>query len=66
MEYSTAVALREDWGEKPCDHEHLEKETYVGTYLVTWVCPHCGREFKIAEKLEMDMKRNHVANSLCC
>lgn len=57
MEYVDALKLKEEWGDKPCDHPVLVKEKYVGTFLVTWVCTTCGREFTIAEKMEMYQQR---------
>jgi hypothetical protein len=59
MEYYIALKVKEEWGTKPCDHPHLEKETYSGAYLVTWVCTQCGQEFTIPQKLEMDEIRKH-------
>lgn len=63
MEYSVAQKVKEAWGAKPCNHPHLEKEYYVGAFLVNWVCTQCGKEFKIADKLEMDQKRKSEVNS---
>jgi hypothetical protein len=57
MEYLIAKKLQEEWGDRPCDHPALEKETYVGAFLITWVCTTCGKEFTIAEKLEMYQSR---------
>jgi hypothetical protein len=57
MEYNDAQKLREQWGGKPCDHIHLEKMYYAGAFLIVYGCLHCGREFTIAEKLEMDKSR---------
>jgi hypothetical protein len=57
MEYYLAQKVKDAWGKKPCDHPHLEKEYYVGAFLVNWVCTQCGKEFTIAEKLEMYQTR---------
>ena len=57
MEYLIAKKRREEWGDKHCDHPVLEKETYTGAFLITWVCTTCGKEFTIAEKLEMYQAR---------
>jgi hypothetical protein len=57
MEYSVAQKVKDEWGKKPCDHPHLEKEYYGGAFLINWVCIQCGKEFTIAEKLEMDRIR---------
>jgi hypothetical protein len=57
MEYIVAQRIKDEWGKKPCYHKHLEKEYYGGAFLVNWVCTTCGKEFTIAEKLEMDQAR---------
>ena len=57
MVYSEAQKVKEAWGNEPCDHQHLEKEYYGGAFLINWVCIQCGKEFTIAEKLEMDQSR---------
>jgi hypothetical protein len=57
MEYFAAQKQKEAWGDKPCDHPHLEKEYYVGCFLINYVCTQCGREFSIPEKLERDLTR---------
>ena len=54
MEYYAAQKVKESWGDKPCDHPSLEKEYYVGAFLINYVCTQCGREFSIADKLQMD------------
>jgi hypothetical protein len=60
MEYYAAQKVKDAWGKKPCDHIHLEKEYYVGAYLVNWVCTMCGKEFSISDKLEMDQTRKRI------
>jgi hypothetical protein len=57
MEYYAAQKIKELWGEKPCDHPHLEKEYYVGAFLVNYVCTQCGKEFTIAEKHDLYLSR---------
>ena len=54
MEYTVAQKVKKEWGKKECDHPHLEKEYYVGAFLINYICTSCGKEFTIAEKLEMD------------
>lgn len=54
MEYYSVQKLKESWGDKPCDHPKLEKEYYVGAFLINYVCTQCGKEFSIADKLEME------------
>jgi hypothetical protein len=57
MEYVVAQKIRESWGEKACDHPHFEKEYYIGAFLVNYVCTQCGKEFTIADKMELDESR---------
>lgn len=61
MEYYALQQLKENWGEKPCDHPHLEKVYYAGAFLIAYACTSCGEEFTIARKMEMDeMRRQNV------
>ena len=60
MEYYVAQKIKEAWGKKPCEHPHLEKEYYVGAFLINYVCTQCGEEFNISRKLEMDLALNAV------
>jgi hypothetical protein len=57
MEYLVAQKIKDSWGNKPCDHPKLEKEYYVGAFLINYVCIQCGKEFTIAKKMEMDETR---------
>jgi len=57
MEYIVAQKIRDSWGIKPCNHPHFEKEYYVGAFLVNYVCTQCGKEFTIADKMELDESR---------
>jgi hypothetical protein len=54
MEYYVALRVKDAWGDKPCIHPKIEKEYYTGAYLVNYVCVQCGKEFTIAQKMEMD------------
>jgi hypothetical protein len=60
MEYIIAQKLKDAWGKKPCDHPRLEKEYYVGAFLINYVCIQCGKEFTIAQKLEMDEAEEEI------
>jgi hypothetical protein len=57
MEYYVAQKVKNDWGDKSCIHPRVEKEYYTGAFLTNYVCVQCGKEFTIAQKLEMDEKR---------
>ena len=54
MEYFETQKLKQEWGDKPCPHVHLEKVYYVGAFLINYACIRCGKEFTIAEKMERD------------
>jgi hypothetical protein len=60
MEYYSAQKIKESWGRKHCDHPRLEKEYYVGAFLINYVCVQCGEEFTISQKLEMDELRKSI------
>ena len=57
MEYADLTRIREAWGDKHCSHPHLEKIFYTGAFLISYACTTCGKEFTIAEKMEMKEKR---------
>jgi hypothetical protein len=57
MEYYNIQKIKEDWGDKPCEHPHLEKMYYTGAFLTVYGCTQCGKEFTIAQKFEMDLER---------
>jgi hypothetical protein len=43
MQLSEAMKLREKWGDKPCDHPHLEKEYHLGSDTGDYACTQCGK-----------------------
>lgn len=57
MEYFATVKLRQEWGDKPCGHPRLEKVYYSGAFLINYACVQCGKEFSIAQKMELDSER---------
>jgi hypothetical protein len=57
MEYYNIQKIKDDWGDKTCDHPHLEKIYYTGAFLTVYGCTQCGMEFTVAQKLEMDLER---------
>jgi hypothetical protein len=61
MEYYDVLKIRDAWGDKPCDHPHLEKMYYTGAFLTVYACRQCGAEITIAQKLEMDLARKAAA-----
>jgi hypothetical protein len=57
MEYTKSQKLKEDWGNKPCDHPRFEKVYYTGAFLLNYSCTTCGADFTIAQKLEIEEAR---------
>lgn len=60
MEYFAAQKLAESWGKRTCDHPVIEKVFYNGAFLINYVCTQCGKEFTIAQKLDMEEERKSV------
>jgi hypothetical protein len=52
MEYLIAKKLREEWGDKPCNHSKIEREYFGDTHTLDYVCRQCGKEFALLEMLE--------------
>jgi len=57
MQTREAAERREEWGEKPCNHDHVEREYYLGAHTGDYVCTTCGRDFTSMEEVERDRKR---------
>ena len=62
MQVSEVAKLREEWGEKPCNHDHIEKEYYLGAHTGDYVCTTCGRDLTATEKAEHDRQRQREHN----
>jgi transcription initiation factor IIE alpha subunit len=62
MEYNKALKLKEEWGNKHCDHPKFEKLYFTGAFLLNYVCSQCGADFTVAQKLEIDemRKKKHL------
>jgi len=56
MQANDAEELRKEWGEKPCSHDHVEREYYLGGHTGDYVCTTCGRDFTSMEAVEHDRK----------
>jgi hypothetical protein len=54
MEYYAVLKLKDEWGDKPCDHPRLEKVYYTGAFLINYACTTCGAEFTISQKMEFE------------
>ena len=62
MQMDDAAELRRKWkakGDPPCDHPHLDKEYYLGTQTMDYVCTRCGvsNSKEYFEKLKAERKR---------
>lgn len=57
MQANEAEELRKEWDEKPCNHDHVESEYYLGAHTGDYVCTTCGRDFTSMEEIERDRKR---------
>lgn len=42
MQLKEALALKEQWGDKPCKHPHVVKEYALGTATGDYICTTCG------------------------
>lgn len=71
MDIKKAEALREAWGDKPCEHPSFERETigasvsglgYIKSYTNDFVCTQCGRDFTREEKerIEQNSKNSNL------
>jgi hypothetical protein len=60
MEYYDVQKLMKAWGDKPCDHPAFEKIYYAGAFLTVYCCRQCGKEFTIAQKLEITDTRKFL------
>jgi hypothetical protein len=43
MQAKQAQILRDEWGDKPCNHPNYEKEYYLGANTGDKVCTQCGQ-----------------------
>ena len=50
MQFDEAIRLRESWQGKSCNHLSIEKEYYLGSDTMDYICSQCGKEFTLAEK----------------
>jgi len=57
MEYVKSQKLKEEWGDKPCDHPSFEKVYFTGAFLLNYSCTTCGADFTISQKLEIEEAR---------
>ena len=51
MQMRKVQTLRDEWGDKPCDHPDYDRENYLGADTGDKVCTQCGRVL-IDEEIE--------------
>ena len=49
MQWRDAERLREEWGNKSCEHPNYEKEYHRGADTMDKVCTQCGEVLSEAE-----------------
>lgn len=42
MQYDEGLAIRKEWGDKPCSHPVVVKEYYLGSNTGDRICTTCG------------------------
>jgi len=50
MQLEKAERLRNEMGDKPCNHENIDKEYIKGMGTGDYVCIRCGKNFLSREK----------------
>jgi DNA-directed RNA polymerase subunit RPC12/RpoP len=53
MQAKKAAVLREEWGDKPCEHPNLAKEYAEGVRTGEYVCTQCGARLTFRERVEL-------------
>lgn len=53
MQRKRAIALHQEWGDKPCPHPAFSKEYDAGERTGNFVCTQCGATFTFREKAEL-------------
>ncbi len=57
MQIKKAQQLRDDWGDKPCEHPDFDREYYLGAHTGDYVCVQCGSCLTNEEKEAIETKR---------
>jgi DNA-directed RNA polymerase subunit RPC12/RpoP len=53
MQAKKAAAIKEEWGDKPCDHPAMAKEYAEGKRTGDYVCTQCGAKVTFRERAEI-------------
>ncbi len=62
MTLEEAKALRESWGDKPCDHPSFADEYMFGSKTGDFVCEQCGRSFTKRQRDNLSQADNPRLN----
>ena len=57
MQKKKAIALKQAWGDKPCEHPTLAREYDLGERTGNYVCTTCGTSFTFKQKAELAAAR---------
>lgn len=57
MQMKKAIAVRAEWGDKPCDHPRLSKAYDLGKQTGGYLCDQCGRSITRREREEIKTRR---------
>ena len=60
MQLLESLRLRREWGDKPCEHPHIEKEYNIDISTGDEVCTTCGRAITnmFGDKVGPEEKKN--------
>ena len=58
MQAKRSAAIREEWGDKPCDHPTMAKEYAGGRRTGDYLCTQCGAKVTFQERVELLASRN--------
>jgi hypothetical protein len=62
MRMEDAFRLHKEWGDKPCDHKELSKESHLGASTGDLACTTCGLSMS-PDMWENYRKRKHRRKS---
>ena len=54
-----AVEMRQQWGDRPCDHPAFSREYDSGERTGNYCCTQCGASLTFREKAELMASRKH-------
>ncbi len=57
MQKKRADALKQEWGDRPCDHPEFAKLYDMGERTGNYVCTQCGATFSFRERAELLAQR---------